>query len=82
MVLLIDLVSMTASYRAQSNREINQLVGTMVKTNPDLDVSQIVEALNSSNIALAQKEKKLSKNMATLLKILTPMRQQSFLRIL
>ena len=54
-VLLIDLVSMTASYRAQSNREINQLVGTMVKTNPDLDVSQIVEALNSSNIALAQK---------------------------
>ncbi len=60
-VLLIDLVSMTASYRAQSNREINQLVGTMVKTNPDLDVSQIVEALNSSNIALAQKEKKLSK---------------------
>lgn len=54
-VLLIDLVSMTASYRAQSNREINQLVGTMVETNPDLDVSQIVEALNSSNIALAQK---------------------------
>ena len=54
-VLLIDLASMTASYRAQSNREINQLVGTMVETNPDLDVSQIVEALNSSNIALAQK---------------------------
>lgn len=54
LALLVDLVGMTVLYRTQSNREINQLVGTMVEANPNLDLSQIIEALKSSNTTLAQ----------------------------
>lgn len=54
LALLVDLAGMTVLYRTQSNREINQLVGTMVEANPNLDLSQIIEALKSSNTTLTQ----------------------------